>query len=142
MKFTKYLSLILILTLSGCSVNRAKSTIMPSANLHQVKTIYVKRFVPDQRGINTIITNKLNRMGYKTTTGGVIPENVDAVVTYKDKWMWDLTMYMLELTINVREPKTNYPLASGNSYHTSLTRLSPEEMVSEVLTNIFNKEVK
>ena len=111
---------------------------MPSANLHQVKTIYVKRFVPDQRGINTIITNKLNRMGYKTTTGGVIPENVDAVVTYKDKWMWDLTMYMLELTINVREPKTNYPLASGNSYHTSLTRLSPEEMVSEVLTNIFN----
>jgi hypothetical protein len=142
MKLAKYLSLILVLTLSGCSINRAKSTIMPSANLHQVKTIYVERFVPDQRGINTIITNKLNRMGYKTTTGRVRPENVDAVVTYKDKWMWDLTMYMLELTIKVREPKTNYPLASGNSYHTSLTRLSPEEMVSEVLTNIFNKEVK
>jgi len=142
MKLAKYLSLILVLTLSGCSINRAKSTIIPSANLHQVKTIYVERFVLDQRGINTIITNKLNRMGYKTTTGGVMPENVNAVVTYKDKWMWDFTMYMLELTIKVREPKTNYPLASGNSYHTSLTRLSPEEMVSEVLTNIFNKEVK
>jgi hypothetical protein len=29
-------------------------------------------------------------------------------------------------------------LAVGNSYHTSLTRKSPEEMVDEVLTNIFN----
>jgi len=28
-------------------------------------------------------------------------------------------------------------MASGNSYHTSLTRKSPEEMVNEVLTNIF-----
>jgi hypothetical protein len=50
--------------------------------------------------------------------------------------MWDITMYMLELTINFRDPKNNFPLASGNSFHTSLTRKSPEEMVDEVLNNI------
>jgi hypothetical protein len=31
-----------------------------------------------------------------------------------------------------------FPLAVGNSYHTSVTRKSPEEMVDEVLTNILN----
>jgi hypothetical protein len=51
--------------------------------------------------------------------------------------MWDITMYMLELTITMSDAKTDFTLASGNSYHTSLTRKSPEEMVAEVLGNIF-----
>jgi hypothetical protein len=50
--------------------------------------------------------------------------------------MWDITMYMIELTIDFRDPKTSFPLATGTSMHTSLTRKSPEEMVEEVLTNI------
>jgi hypothetical protein len=62
---------------------------------------------------------------------------VDAIVTYVDKWFWDITMYMLELTITLRDPKTDFPLATGSSYHTSMTRKSPEGMVDEVLTNIF-----
>jgi hypothetical protein len=44
---------------------------------------------------------------------------------------------MLELTVVVRDPKTDFPLATGNSLHTSLTRKSPKEMVDEVTTNIF-----
>jgi hypothetical protein len=44
---------------------------------------------------------------------------------------------MLELTIVVRDPVSDFPLASGNSLHTSLTRKSPKEMVEEVTTNIF-----
>jgi len=80
-------------------------------------------------------------MGYRATTGpeDAAPDDVDAIVTYRDKWMWDITMYMLELDITLRNPKTKYPIAVGNSYHTSLTRKSSEEMVKEVLTNIFNK---
>jgi hypothetical protein len=52
--------------------------------------------------------------------------------------MWDITMYMVELTVTFRSPENNFPMATGNSYHTSLTRQSPQEMVDEVLTNIFN----
>jgi hypothetical protein len=43
---------------------------------------------------------------------------------------------MIELTVNFRDPKTNFPLATGNSLHTSLTRKSPDAMVEEVLANI------
>ena len=71
-----------------------------------------------------------------------LPVKADAVVTYADKWMWDMTMYMLELTVTIRNPTNNFPLAVGNSFHTSLTRKSPEEMVDEVMTNIFKATVK
>jgi hypothetical protein len=49
---------------------------------------------------------------------------------------------MLELTITLRDPKTNFPMAVGNSFHTSLTRKSSEEMVDEVLSNISNAPKK
>jgi hypothetical protein len=51
-------------------------------------------------------------------------------------------MYMLDLTIVVRDPKTDFPFATGNSRHTSLTRKSPQEMVDEVTGNIFKGEKK
>jgi hypothetical protein len=49
---------------------------------------------------------------------------------------------MLELTVQFRNPSNNFPMATGNSFHTSLTRKSPPEMVDEVLTNIFNAQAK
>lgn len=47
-------------------------------------------------------------------------------------------MYMLELTVTIRDPKTEAPLATGNSLHTSLTRKSQTAMVDEVINNIYN----
>jgi hypothetical protein len=125
---------------SGC-VNRMSANWDPSDELTNTTSFYVKKLGPDQRGINKLISDKLADMGYKATTGLDVntPSSVDIVVDYADKWMWDITMYMVELTITFRSPKTDAPLGSGNSYHTSLTRKTPKEMVEEVLTNIFNK---
>ena len=91
----------------------------------------------DTRGVSQLIADKLNQMGFVATTSDKKPAGVDAVVTYVDKWMWDITMYMLELTVVVRDPSNDFALASGNSFHTSLTRKSPTEMVDEVTGNIF-----
>ncbi len=133
------LLVVVVIFTSGCAINRATATIHPTADLNGIQSIYVAKFGPDGRGINLLIANKLKRMGYLVSTGTDRPSNADVVVTYKDKWMWDMTMYMIELTITFRDPKTNFPLASGNSYHTSLTRKSPQEMVNEVINNIFKK---
>ena len=102
--------------------------------------MYVTKNVADGRGVDLLIANKLQSMGYSVTKGLSTTSDADALVTYVDKWMWDMKMYMLELTITIRDPKTDFPLASGNSYHTSLTRKSPEEMVDEVLANIFKQK--
>jgi hypothetical protein len=134
------LLLVVILLNSGCSINRATANLDPSADLGSIKSIHVTKFAPDGREINILIANKLKEMGYQTSSGIDTPAGVDMVVTYKDKWMWDITMYMLELTIVFRDAKTDFPLASGNSYHTSFTRRTPEEMVDEVIDNIFKQQ--
>lgn len=129
--------------MSGCAVNRATAEVDSTAELDKIKTVHVSQLVADQRGVNMLIADKFRSKGLYVTTGPGKPESgVDAVVTYADKWMWDITMYMLELTIVIRDPKSDYPLASGNSLHTSLTRKSPKEMVDEVVDNIYAKKGK
>lgn len=136
------LALVLVSSLTGCAVNRATATAEPNANLAAIKTMHVTTLATDSRGTNQLIADNLSKRGYSVTTGPDKPQSsVDAIVTYADKWMWDITMYMLELTVNFRDPKTDFPLATGNSLHTSLTRKSPEEMVDEVVGNIL-KEAK
>lgn len=126
---------------SGCAVNRATATVTPGAEIGAARSYYVVKVPADQRGIQDLIRDGLARRGYSARVGvdPAPPPGVDTVVTYVDRWMWDITMYMVELTITFRNPSSNFPLASGNSYHTSLTRKSPGEMVDEVLGNIFDK---
>jgi hypothetical protein len=120
--------------LQGCATNRATATVDQATDLSTLKVFYVKKYSEDTRDTNVLIENKLEGMGFEVSESET---DVDAIVTYVDKWWWDITMYMIELTIALRDPKTDFPLATGNSYHTSLTRESPEAMVGEVLTNIF-----
>lgn len=126
---------------SGCAVNRATATMAPGAEIGAAKSYYVVKVPADRRGTQDLIRDGLAKRGYSARAGldATPPQGVDVVVTYVDRWMWDLTMYMVELTVTFRNPANNFPLASGNSFHTSLTRKSPEEMVDEVLGNIFDK---
>jgi len=127
--------------LSGCAVNRASASITPDTDLKAMKTFYVVHREGDNRNTDELIRDHLSKKGLVATTGPEMPPpyKADAVVTYIDKWFWDITMYMLELTINIRNPTDNFPVAVGNSFHTSLTRLSPTEMVDEVMANIFKQ---
>jgi hypothetical protein len=140
-KFLKSLAVVSLLVslLTGCAVNRATASVDPSAKLDALKTLFVVQVPEDERGVGKLIADKFRSMGYETALGATAPGPVDAIVTYVDKWWWDITMYMIELTIVVREPRTDFPLATGNSMHTSLTRKSPPEMVNEVVTNIMQQ---
>lgn len=138
MRITRIAACLLAVSLmSGCAVNRATATVDPSANLASLKRLHVVKDKEDERGIDRLIAERLEKMGYTATTGDDKAKGVDAIVTYVDKWFWDITMYMIELTIVVRDPANDFPLATGNSLHTSLTRLSPPAMVEEVTGNIF-----
>jgi hypothetical protein len=141
LKLAFLIGLIATLT-SGCAVNRASGSISPKTDLTAVKSVYLKQ-EPKDDNTYQLIADKLRSKGVAVTVGNeAYPKNVDAVVTYVDKWMWDITMYMIELTVIIRDPNNGFPMAKGNSYHTSLTRLSPKEMVDEVIDNIYNNKDK
>lgn len=127
--------------LTGCANTELISEVDPQVDISQMKSFHVVKFEKDNRGIEKLIADRLNASGLQATSGPEkIPEKpVQVIVEYQDKWMWDITMYMLELNIDFRDPETNYKFASGRSYRTSLVRKSPDEMVEEVLNDIFSK---
>jgi hypothetical protein len=129
-----------LLFVSGCS-NVATATLSPGTDLSRLKTFYVVHQPKDTRDLHNLIRDRLAKEGFTATAGPELPQTsykTDTVVTYVDRWVWDLTLYLLELTVTFRDATNGFPLAVGNSYHTSLTRKSPEAMVDEVVTNIFN----
>jgi len=137
--FSTLFVICVLLVAQGCSVNRATATLAPGADLSRIRNVYVVKEAGDDHSVDELMKTQLTKMGYTATNGPELPlpYKADAVLTYVDKWMWDITMYMLELTVHLRNPETNASLAVGNSLHTSLTRKSPEAMVEEVLGNIF-----
>jgi|ERR1044071_789997 hypothetical protein len=134
------LLLSIVAGLSGCVSNK-NATIMPGANLGPIKNYYVVHLPADDRKVNQLIAEDLTRRGFQASTGEAndAPLTAEALVTYYDKWMWDITMYLLQLDIQIRNPKTQAPLATGIAMHSSLGRRSPPEMVKEVLDEIFSK---
>lgn len=128
-------------TIVGCANNETAS-FDPNKDLVGGEVFYVEKFGPDDRGLEVLIADNLSARGYATTSGpaGGAPDSASVVVTYADKWQWDITMYLIELTIAFRDPGSNAAFATGNSYHTSMTRLSPEKMIDEVLNNIFTAD--
>lgn len=137
------LLLLLLLVISGCAKVVIKSDADPSVDLSALNSFYVQQFAADKRGLEKIIADKLIALGFQATSGvsAAPPEPVDALVTYQDRWMWDLTNYMLEINIEFRKPDTNFMFASGKSYRTSLARKSPEAMIEEVLNDLFKGQV-
>lgn len=140
---TLLLTAITTTVLTGCANTELVSDIDPQVDISQIRSVHVVKFKKDNRGIEKLIANNLNNLGIQATASPTKhpKQPVQAIVEYRDKWMWDLTMYMLELNIDFRDPETNYKFATGRSYRTSLARKSPEEMVDEVLSDIFNKGV-
>jgi len=135
-------ALVLLLSLFGSGCATMSSNSAPGTDLSKVKRVYVVHLPADKRGINQIIADQLNLLGFQATTGEAssVPSDVDATLTYQDKWMWDITMYMIELNVQLRQPKTEMSLATARSYRPSLQRKSPPEMVKEVVTELFKKK--
>ena len=130
-------ALLPTLMLTACATTNSARA--PDADLHVLKTFYVARLPADERGIEKLISNRLTVMGYQCTSGDaqtpVSP--VDAIVTYQDRWMWDITMYMIKLDIQIHDGKTGAILANGEVMRPSLQRKSPEGMVEETLGVVF-----
>ncbi len=126
-----------ILMLTACATNSA--TKAPDVNLTRLKTFYVVRVPEDERGVEKMIAARLKALGYQSSSGDEPKpaEPVDAVVTYQDRWMWDITMYMLKLDIQIRDGTSGAILAKGEVMRPSLQRKSPEGMVEETLGVIF-----
>jgi hypothetical protein len=136
-------ALVLVAMTSGCVNTQLTGDVDPSVEMSSFETFYVAHNPDDKRDLEKVIAGELAAIGKNATSGvePAPPEPVDVIVTYQDKWMWDITMYLLELNLEFRDPETNYQFATGRSYRTSLGRKSPEFMTREILGEVFGIEI-
>lgn len=130
---------VLAMGLVGCAVNRETAAAAAEVDLSRLKAVYVVRSADDERGVYIAIVERLRQMGRSPSSGSAaaVPTGADAVLTYQAQWQWDVTMYLLELRVEMRDPRTAALLGMAVSHHTSLTRKTTAEMVDEALGNLF-----
>lgn len=129
--------------LSACilgfvSCASVSSSVAPGQNLSAVKRIYVERNPKDRGDIDGLLAKQLTAKGYHATHGaaGSAPSDADAILRYNDKWMWDITLYLLQLDLKLHDAKSGLLLAEASSYRPSMERREPAVMVAESLASM------
>lgn len=130
---------VMVLT-SGCrrTIPVLSSEVRAGPNLTRIETIYMVKHAGD-RDIHRKIASGLEARGKRPVLGaeGDVPAEMDALLTYEDRWAWDFKSYLILLKVDLRDPRTNVLLATASSNRLMLDGSSPDQMVAEVLEAIF-----
>ncbi|HEY6999400.1 MAG TPA: hypothetical protein VH851_15795 [Candidatus Binatia bacterium] len=86
---------------------------------------YVERQPNDGRNLAQNIATQLRARKLSATNGepGAAPESADYIVSYIDRWQWDMRMYLISLRIETRDKNTSRVVGYGDSYQTSLAAM-------------------
>jgi hypothetical protein len=120
---------------AACAPYQVNHKFVGKADLSQAESFYVAHNPDDTTPLDVVIEKEINNLGFSGARGEKkdMPGDADVLVTYEFHWFWDITSYLLQFEIELRDPATGYPLARGESWRTSLARRSPEEMAKEIL---------
>jgi hypothetical protein len=131
------LGVTLILFFLGCA--KITSDVSPDVSINEYKNFYVVPSFDDRRGVKEAIWANLKSRGFTVAIGSAlqIPETADIEVTYEAKWVWENEYYLSDLVIFFKNPESDLLIASGESHSPSIKRIPADEMVGEILDEIF-----
>ena len=119
--------------LAGCTATTLDG--MRLADEHRRTAVFFVRSHPaDTRRLDQIIAKRMIARGINATT--TTPESgYDYLVTYIDRWYWDMRMYLIDIRIDVRDGKSNVLVATGRSFQTSLSAMGQThtDIIDEVV---------
>lgn len=113
----------------------------PAAQRTAGTRYFVERHEKDERKLDQTIAAELAKRGVAATSGTSAerPADCDVLVTYEDRWQWDMTLYLLSLRIDLRDPRTNALFTTGSSMQTSLARKPAEEVIAHIVGAFFGE---
>jgi hypothetical protein len=136
-RFLPWLFLAALVALAGCASVETRKVL----DLSPFKRLYVEHQLSDDRRIDEQIVQELRRLGYDASCGHLtmMPEKIDAVLTYDARWEWDFKTYLIELNVTVRTARTDKKLADGRYYQPTPVSKPPADVIREVLAPLFKK---
>lgn len=139
---TVFVMLLAAATLSSCGFSQQTHFVRTDRPVGDRESFFVVIHPGDSWHIGRMIGDRLRRDGFEVAEGETPPAEAQVLVTYEDRWVWDITMYMLSLKVEFRDAATNQLLASSQSFRTSLRRRTPPTIVDEVLGSVFLEEAR
>jgi hypothetical protein len=133
----KWFFLIVPIILSSCT--SLKTELTPGASLAGKNLFYVERHPEEDWGFHQMIADEMCMMGHTASAGEPHqgPAGIDAIVTYDDKWSWDLSPWMYGLDLRVLDAKTRSLIVKTSNRRGSLFRRNPKQMAQETLRATF-----
>jgi hypothetical protein len=124
----RIIPLLLVLVVAACASTAGKPMTVEARPGDA--TWFVERHPQDGRDLASIIAGALRSRGVDAYSGTPEqrPEGVDILVTYQDRWMWDMRMYLLDLRIDVQDANSHALIAFGQSYQDSLAALGKNQL--------------
>lgn len=133
---------IALALISAVSCSTALNVDPVAAEYKQVSLKYfVENHGKDNRRLDKIIASELQNKDYNVTYGYINerPDDLDILVTYEDRWQWDMSNYLIHMRIDLRHPETNILLGTGSSYQTSLARKKEDVIIKKIISGMFGK---
>ena len=140
MRRRSLLTALLTCTLFGCMTDFQADPI-PVAQRAAGTRYFVERHEKDERKLDQTIAAELSKRGVVASSGTSAerPPDCAVLVTYEDRWQWDMSMYLLSLRIDLRDPQTNALYTTGTSMQTSLARKPAEEVIAHIVGAFFEE---
>ena len=134
----------LVLAAFGCTSGAARyAGELPGSRLSEMSRFYVQHQPDDKRDIHLAIQEEMKLLGLSVDAGmGAPSQNYDAIVTYADRYAWDITMFCAQLTLYVRDTRTDYITATGWSWRPATVRKTPKGHARLILREMFGNEPK
>lgn len=134
--------MVLLLLLCAGASTPERVAHLPGSEVASMQRFLVVHRDGDPRHIENDIRDQLEAFGRQAEAVVDLPDDLssyDAVVTYVDRYWWDITLYCIQLTLYFRDTRTGYVMATGSSRRGSLYRKTPSGHAALVLGDLFEK---
>lgn len=129
-----------VIALTGClSQSSLDGFELPREGREPGMTFSVHHQSKDERNLHRMIAESLQKHGLKIVASDAGEPTY--VVSYVDRWYWDMRVYLIDLRIDIRDARTNQLVAVGRSYQTSLAAMgeSHESIVERTVEVLFER---
>ncbi len=134
--------MLLGLTLAGCATYTAD--VEPGTQFSSYRRIWVKTNLDDNHAIDRLLVQVLKARGYEAEHGPLtmMPRDVQAIVSYRDRWTWDFKNHMTSLALEVRDAKSERQVAAASFVGPASLTVVPLEVVERLVGDLEKAKTK
>lgn len=110
----------------------------PHVDLAKLTHFYVEHRLADDRKVDEAIVAELRSRGFEASAGPMtmMPDGVQAIITYHDEWAWDFKHYLIQLSVHIRAAHKDQTLATGMYRQPTPITKSPAQVIRAIFEPI------